>query len=618
MEGQLRISVRRDGGPAVSSVIAGPVELGRIDPSRAVPETLLVAATAEGRVRIPIADLSESDVSRRQARLERLDDGRVRLTNLSTVVAIRCGGRPDVPPGQSVDLPLPSTFRIGRCVLAVDIDTGTTDETAGPAVELLTLEHPTAPVPKPGGPSLLSTPGSVAGLFVPSTGDAQRVVEWWRQLIGVLQSASNSTDFFQKSARALVDLVGLDLGAVFLREGAEWKPGALATRERSQARASTSVLARVLAQKRTFWNKVDSDVDVLSSMSVLEAYVAAPILASDGEVLGALYGHREGRPGESGKGEITQVEALLVETLACGVAAGLARLEEQQQAVRQKVQFEQFFSATLAERLEAEPDLLRGRDAEVTVLFCDLREFSAVSEKVGPAKTMEWIGGVLDPLSDEVVGSGGVLVDYVGDELLAMWGAPTPQADHARLACATARRMMEAVPRINDRWESVIGRPTRFGIGINSATARVGNTGSTRKFKYGPLGNGVNLGSRVQGATKYLRVDALITGSTRRHLDETFRVRRVCTVKVVNIVEPVELYELDCGTTPRSDELFPRFEEALGLFEAGSFSAAASRLGGLLDEFPGDGPALVLLSRAVDCMVNPPQSFSPVWKLPGK
>ena len=617
MEGVLRVSIRQDDRPPFSQAFSGPVELGRIDPNRAIPETLLVPSPVEGVVRIPIADLTESDVSRRQARLEPAPEGRVRLTNLSHAVAIRCFGRPDVPPGQSVEFPLPLGFQIGRCALSVEMEGGE-GTVVQPEVELLSLEQPTVMLSTMAVPAAASGPVSVARILAASTGEVEPLVTWWRQLIAVLQSASNSTDFFQKSARALVDLVGLDLGAVYVREREEWKPGALATRERSRARASTSVLARVLAEKRTFWNKVDTHVDVLSSMSVLEAYVAAPILDVEGNVLGALYGHREGRPGEAGKGEITQLEALLVETLACGVAAGLSRLEEQKATLRQKVQFEQFFSARLAERLEAEPDLLQGRDAEVTVLFCDLREFSAVSEKVGPAKTMEWIGGVLDPLSDEVVAAGGVLVDYVGDELLAMWGAPSPQADHARLACATARRMVEALPRINERWAGVIGRPTRFGIGINSATARVGNTGSARKFKYGPLGNGVNLGSRVQGATKYLRVDALITGSTRRQLDDSFRVRRVCTVQVVNIAEPVELYELDCGTTPRSDELFPRFEAALAAFEAGSFSAAASRLGGLLDEFPGDGPALVLLSRAVDCMVNPPAAFSPVWKLPGK
>ena len=83
-----------------------------------------------------------------------------------------------------------------------------------------------------------------------------------------------------------------------------------------------------------------------------------------------------------------------------------------------------------------------------------------------------------------------------------------------------------------------------FGIGINTGMARVGNMGSRHKFKYGPLGNTVNLASRVQGATKYLRSPILITGSTNRQIGEGFLVRRLCQVRVVNIVEPVELHEL--------------------------------------------------------------------------
>ncbi|NBU39937.1 MAG: adenylate/guanylate cyclase domain-containing protein, partial [Planctomycetia bacterium] len=99
-----------------------------------------------------------------------------------------------------------------------------------------------------------------------------------------------------------------------------------------------------------------------------------------------------------------------------------------------------------------------------------------------------WIGGVLTPLSDAVVAEGGVLVDYVGDELLAMWGAPTPQPDHAMRACRAARAMLAALRGIDERWEPVVGMRTRLGIGISTAVARVGNTGSARKFKYGPLG----------------------------------------------------------------------------------------------------------------------------------
>ena len=615
MNEPLRLSLRQEGRSSFSADYTVPVELGRFDPSRPHPDVLFEAVEAGDGVRIAIAEPRESEVSRRQARLEAVAGGRLRVTNLSTSIAIRCFGRGDVAPSAAVELPLPTSFQIGRVVVSVEVAVGSlTGGTASTPPSLHTLDQPTMSLGQPaekGDPSITSLLPAV------EAAGGSDIVNWWRRVIGVLQSASSSTDFFHKAADALVELVGLHLGAVFLREGNEWKPAAIASREESRARPSTSVLARVLNEKRTFWNRVDEGVDVLSSMAVLDAYVAAPILSQSGDVLGALYGHREGRTAQ-GKYEISELEALLVETLACGVATGLARLEQEKETVRQKVQFEQFFSPQLSERLEQEPDLLRGRDAEVSVLFCDLRGFSGVSERLGPAQTMEWIGGVLNPLSDEVVMNAGVLVDYVGDELLAMWGAPTAQADHAALACRTAQRMVAAGAGIDAQWSRVIGGPTRFGIGINSCTARVGNTGSARKFKYGPLGNGVNLGSRVQGATKYLRVDAIITGSTRRLLDDSFRVRRLCAVQVVNIVEPVELFELDCDGGPGRDELFTRYEEALTAFDAREFSTAARHLGGILGAFPGDGPTLVLLSRAVAAMVDEPEDFTPVWRLPGK
>ena len=615
MNGSLRLSLRQEGRRPVSDTFAVPVELGRFDPTRPRADVLFEPVEGDDGVRIAIAEPRESEVSRRQVRIEPLGGDRVRVTNVSTSIPVRCFGRADIPPAASVDLPLPTSFQIGRVVVSVEDAAAVSGaaEAAPAAAALRTLEQPTAFIDNV---SASGGPGAAAVLSAVAAAGTQDVINWWRRVIGVLQSASSSDDFFHKAADAIVELIGLHLGAVFLREDDGWKPAAISSREESRARPSTSVLARVLAEKRTFWNRVDGDVDVLSSMAVLDAYVAAPILSPQGEVLGAVYGHREGHA--AGSPEISQLEALLVETLACGVATGLARLEQQKEALRQKVQFEQFFSPQLSERLEAEPDLLRGRDAEVTVLFCDLREFSAVSERLGPAQTMEWISGVLNPLSDEVVATGGVLVDYVGDELLAMWGAPGAEPDHAKLACRTAQRMVAAGAGIDEQWSKVIGGPTRFGIGINSCTARVGNTGSARKFKYGPLGNGVNLGSRVQGATKYLRVNSIITGATRRLLDDSFRVRKLCTVQVVNIAEPVDLFELDCGTAPERAELFTRFEEALAAFESREFSTAARLLGGILGSFPGDGPTLVLLSRAVTAMVDEPKDFTPVWRLPGK
>src|SRR5205085_5054333 len=106
-----------------------------------------------------------------------------------------------------------------------------------------------------------------------------------------------------------------------------------------------------------------------------------------------------------------------------------------------------------------------------------------------------------------------------------------------------------------DTWAPIIKEPLALGIGINSGVARVGNIGTPRKFKYGCLGNTVNLASRVQGATKYLKVPVLITENTRAKLDSSFLCRRLGSVAVVNIAEPVALHEL----------ALPRYVEGAGL-----------------------------------------------------
>ncbi|MFM8985225.1 MAG: adenylate/guanylate cyclase domain-containing protein [Planctomycetia bacterium] len=617
----LRLSARReDGGPAEVARLAvplgTPVELGRIDPAAQDRERLFVPLPRDGGLRLPIAPPGTSGVSRRQLRIEPLPHAAARITNLSGSIEVPCAGRAAIAPGATVELPLPTDLWIGAIAVTLAVDEG--DAADAEAAETDVFQPLDSPVTRGDSVSIFQkrTVSSLLANVPPATVDA--LVSWWQNVIAVLQSASNSNDFFQKAAQAVVRLVGLDVGAVFLHENGAWRPAALETSGHRTARPSTTVLRRVLEEKRTFYSRVDPTAGVFTSIAAIDAYVAAPILDRDDAVIGAVYGHRSREIAAAAAAEITHLEALLVQTLASGVAAGLARMEHEKASLARKVQFEQFFSPELAAQLDAQPDLLAGRDAEVTVLFCDIRGFSGASERLGPAQTMNWVGGVLSTLSDQVAATGGVLVDYIGDEMMAMWGAPSAQPDHAVLACRTARLMLEHAGEIDARWQATIGAPTRFGIGINSAPARVGNTGSTRKFKYGPLGNGVNLASRVQGATKYLKVPAIVTGPTRRLLDDSFLTRRLCRVRVVNIVEPVDLFELDCGGEPANRERFAHYEDALAAFDAGEFSKAAKILGNLLAAFPGDGPSLVLLSRAVDCMIREPRDFSPVWELPGK
>jgi adenylate cyclase len=221
-------------------------------------------------------------------------------------------------------------------------------------------------------------------------------------------------------------------------------------------------------------------------------------------------------------------------------------------------------------------------------------------------------------LSDCVIDHRGVLVDYIGDELMAMWGAPEEQPDHAELACRAALAMLDRLPALNARWQPVVNSPTGVGIGLNTGLARVGNTGSNRKFKYGPLGNTVNLASRVQGATKYLQAGLIVTGSTWDRLGPGFATRRLCKVRVVNIDQPVDLYEVVSHRDEGETDLTRRYEQALREFEDQHFRVAAAILGNLLVDCPHDGATLMLMSRVVEALLHPPVAFDPVWELPGK
>ncbi len=447
------------------------------------------------------------------------------------------------------------------------------------------------------------------------------LASWLRAAMDVLQSAAGSADFFERAARAVVELVHLDSGRVLLLKQDEWQPHAMHSAPRvvrdTAGPASSHVLNRLRQEKRTFW-EVQSPSLPAASLREVDAVVAAPILDRNGTVIGALYGDRRQGSGPASAGPITELEAMLVELLASGVAAGLARLEQEQAALAARVQFEQFFSPELSRQLARQPDLLKGRDAEVTILFCDIRGFSRISERLGPVQTLEWIGDALETLSGCVRAEGGVLVDYIGDELMAMWGAPEEQPDHARRACRAALAMTARLPELNERWQAVLKEPMAIGVGVNTGPARVGNTGSQHKYKYGPLGNTVNLASRVQGATKYLKCKLLITGATQAKLDDGFTSRRLCQVRVVNIAEPVSLYELALGDSAGWPEAKVEYEKALEEFENRRFSSSARILGNWRLEHPGDGPALLLLSRAVQCMVEEPDPFDPVWVLPGK
>lgn len=281
----------------------------------------------------------------------------------------------------------------------------------------------------------------------------------------------------------------------------------------------------------------------------------------------------------------------------------------------------QYFTPELARYLLRHPEkLAEGRRVEISTLFCDIVGFSRVSEQQGPDITIRWLGDVLEAMSACVMEEEGVLVDYTGDQVMALWGAPHDQPDHADRACRAALAMQRVLPEVNARWQDVVGLLTNVSIGINTGDAFVGNIGTPQKFKYGALGNTVNLASRVQGACKYARARVLTTGDTVARLTTPVKQRRLGQVRVTNIAAAVHLHELAPPASDASwDGLQREYEHALDLFEAGEFRKASSVLGGLLDQYPNDGPSLLLMSRVVqELLRHDAGKFDPVWELPGK
>jgi adenylate cyclase len=572
----------------------GPIEFGR-GPQR------------DGVARCVIQDVF---TSRDHLRVQEDAEGHIEVWNLSGLNPILLAEDTLILPGRSRECDLPVRLKIGETWITIE-----------PAEHDPIKRDVLATIAQP---VRVSNPAEVSRkiLKAGAAPDPQTLAEWLETVIAVQRAAAGSPEFYLQTARALVTLVSLDRGLVLLRRGNVWEPVAREPNEVSHGREfSQTILRHVVQERRTFYQDSASLPTVTESLAGVEAVVASPIFDPHDQVVGALYGSRRLRYSDLRGSGIGTLEAQLVQVLASAVGAGLARLEKEAEATRLRVQFEQFFSPGLARELQTNPRLLDGQEREVTVLFTDIRGFSRLTQECGPAKTFQLVSELMERIVSRVREFDGVVVDYMGDGVLAMWNAPTDQPDHATLASRTAIAIQCELPALSEKWRDVIRRPLALGVGVNTGLALVGNVGTKHKFKYGPLGHTVNLASRVEGATKYLGVPALITSSTRTLLDKNLCTRLLGQFRVAGVGGAVDLYEL-YGEEATSEWCSRRdaYETALALYSAGRWADAAHILRPLVGDHDGhfDIPSLNLLRRAVECLRSPPDSFDPIVDLVGK
>jgi adenylate cyclase len=386
---------------------------------------------------------------------------------------------------------------------------------------------------------------------------------------------------------------------VLLREGAGWQiAGSVIPEPRNGVSFDPAVLALVLARPDV-WRcpALPGPGEHQAACAERPSVVAAPVLDDGQRVIAAVYGVRHGHGDDRRRG-IRSSEARVVELIADAVGAGMARREKEIESVRQQMRLEQVFSPSVVEHLRRRPEALTGRTREATLLVAELRSFARLAEGLPSAKLFELLGAVMEQLTDAVIDHGGVIVDYSGEGLSALWNAPLAAPEHADLACQAAMCMLEAMPTLSDRWRPRMGRPLELGIGLHVGEVHVGNLGTRRRIKYGPRGAAVQVAGRVQAATRQLGVPLLATDAVRRRLSARFVKLKACSARMPGLEQTVELFTILPATDgERLQADLEQYSEALMAFERGDLDNAERMLEELLTRGPAT-PAAFLARQA--------------------
>jgi len=207
-------------------------------------------------------------------------------------------------------------------------------------------------------------------------------------------------------------------------------------------------------------------------------------------------------------------------------------------------QFGKFVNKDVVDELLKDPTKLRlgGERRELTILFSDIRSFTTISESMEAEDLVLFLNKYLKQMTGVVIDSGGTLDKYIGDAVMAFWGAPLPMDDHVYQACHAALKMMEELKILNDNWPPE--KRINIGIGLNTGEVLVGNMGSESRMDYTIIGDSVNLAARLEGINKYYKTNIVISEFTYEKVKDLVLVRELDLVRVKGKNKPVKIFEL--------------------------------------------------------------------------
>ncbi len=274
--------------------------------------------------------------------------------------------------------------------------------------------------------------------------------------------------------------------------------------------------------------------------------------------------------------------------------------------------FRKYVPAELVQQLihTGQAARLGGHEEELTIFFSDIAGFTSISETMSPETLMMHLSGYLDELTRVIQEDRGTVDKYIGDSVMAFWGAPTQQTNHAFRACHAALRCKQRVHELNVQWlaEGKPQLPTR--IGIHTGSVVVGNIGSRDRMNYSVIGDAVNVASRLEGANKRYGTRIIVSQATREQIRDPFVFRPLDRVAVLGRKQGIMIYELmgapEIELRPDAEQLRDGFSHALDAYFQRDWRRAVDLFTELIAAFPDDAPSALFLDRCRALMAAPP------------
>lgn len=274
--------------------------------------------------------------------------------------------------------------------------------------------------------------------------------------------------------------------------------------------------------------------------------------------------------------------------------------------------FKRYVPPSVSEIIANDPKSLElgGEIKTLTVLFSDLEGFTSISEQFDPKEMVTLLSDYFSEMTQKIFVYEGTLKEYVGDELMAIFGAPIKQNDHEERACDAALAMRQRLSEMRREWEGR-GRPRlRARTGINTGPMLVGNLGSPYRFSYGAMGDHVNLASRLEGLCKIYGVDIIVSENTVQSVKGRFVFRELDMVRVKGRMRPVKLFELvsrkNETLTHAVDACLAQYESGLKYYRSQNWNLAIQSFEKALACSPEDKPSKMMMARCRDYLETPP------------